>query len=246
MGDTTRIECELNARTRRYKTLVQHTLGKIRWLPDEKVSVSISWGKDSTVLMDIVLSVRPDARLMFIDHKCHYPDTYEFLQVVSKLYKQVDFVIPNLSFGELKELVKRWEISKARRNHIMRHEPIIEYVKKHKIDLQFVWLRKEESNTRKMVISHRWDVIESKQLGVRTAWMLSNWKSLDVRTYIVTNWLPYNTLYDKYAKFRWWKPYKYRVGWYLSNTAIKHWEAEFMRIHYPDIYEANKHLLWEM
>lgn len=57
--------------------------------------------------MDIVLSVRPDARLMFIDHKCHYPDTYEFLEMTSRRYRTVDFVYPKLSFAELKELVDR-------------------------------------------------------------------------------------------------------------------------------------------
>src|SRR4030042_6465157 len=68
---------------------------------DEKVYISFSGGKDSTVLLHLVRSIFPDVPAIFIDTGLEYPEIKEFV-------KQQDNVItirPKLSF---RQVIEKW------------------------------------------------------------------------------------------------------------------------------------------
>lgn len=71
----------------------------VEWYGEDGVYVSFSGGKDSTVLLDIVRSMYPNVRAMFVDVPTQYPELKEFVQT----FDNVDIVKPKMSFFEVCE-----------------------------------------------------------------------------------------------------------------------------------------------
>jgi len=79
---------------------IQKSLLRIReWYEyfQGEVYVAFSGGKDSTVLLDLVRSLYPDVKAVFIDTGLEYPEIKEFV----KTYKNIGILKPNLSFKQV-------------------------------------------------------------------------------------------------------------------------------------------------
>ena len=61
---------------------------------EDGVYVSFSGGKDSTVLLDIVRSLYPNTKAMFVDVPTQYPELRQFV----KRFPNVDIVTPKMNF----------------------------------------------------------------------------------------------------------------------------------------------------
>lgn len=64
---------------------------------DGKVSISFSGGKDSTVLLDLVRSIYPEVKAVFVDTGLEYPEIKDFV----KTFENVEIVRPEMSFKEV-------------------------------------------------------------------------------------------------------------------------------------------------
>ena len=85
------------------KVKVQKTRQRIREWVDEYgengVYVSVSGGKDSTVLLDIVRKDYPNVKAAFVDTGLEYPEIREFV----KGYDNVDWLKPKMNFKQVIE-----------------------------------------------------------------------------------------------------------------------------------------------
>ena len=57
----------------------------IDYYGEDKVYISFSAGKDSTVLIDLVRQVNPNIPAVFIDTGLEYPETKEFVNSIDKV-----------------------------------------------------------------------------------------------------------------------------------------------------------------
>ena len=66
---------------------------------EDGVVVAFSGGKDSTVLLDMVRELYPNARAMFVDVPTQYPELRQFV----KKFPNVDIVRPKINFIQVCE-----------------------------------------------------------------------------------------------------------------------------------------------
>lgn len=232
----TPIEYLLNAKTEKYRRLVKATKNDIaRTLPKYKnVSVSFSGGKDSTVLLDLVGKERNDIFVLFIESGATFPDTEKCIDFYARKYNVV--VVPSTyTYQEIYKMREKKDISNAQWMEWIVYEPVRQFVKDYKIDLQCIGLRAKESKRRQM----RFRVYPHERIqqvtGVGTFYPLKDWSYADIWTYIYENKLRYNTLYDKWRKIGV-EDSRSRVDSYLECEGHNNQTLELLEKFYPDIY----------
>ena len=86
----------------------------IDYYGDDKVYISFSGGKDSTVLLDLVRQVNPNIPAVFIDTGLEYPETKEFVNLIDN----VNILRPKLSFKQVIEKYGYPMVSKEQANYL--------------------------------------------------------------------------------------------------------------------------------
>ena len=86
----------------------------IDYYGEDKVYVSFSGGKDSTVLLDLVRQVNPNIPGVFIDTGLEYPETKEFVKTIDN----VTIIRPKMSFKQVIEKYGYPMVSKEQANYL--------------------------------------------------------------------------------------------------------------------------------
>ena len=86
----------------------------IDYYGENKVYISFSGGKDSTVLLDLVRQVNPNIPAVFIDTGLEYPETKEFVNSLDN----VTILRPKMSFKQVIEKYGYPMVSKEQANYI--------------------------------------------------------------------------------------------------------------------------------
>lgn len=86
----------------------------IDYYGEDKVYVSFSGGKDSTVLLDLVRQVNPNIPAVFIDTGLEYPETKEFVKTIDN----VTILRPKMSFKQVIETYGYPMVSKEQANYL--------------------------------------------------------------------------------------------------------------------------------
>lgn len=232
----TPIEYLLNAKTKKYRNLLERTKNDIRKTLKKykNVSVSFSGGKDSTVLLDLVGRERDDIIVLFIESGATFPDTTDLIKSYSEKYKVI--IVPSsYTYQEIYKMREKKDISNARWMEWIVYEPVRKFVADYQIDLQCIGLRAKESKRRQM----RFRVYPHERIqqatGVGTFYPLKDWSYADVWTYIFDNRLPYNKLYDRWRSIGV-SDSRSRVDSYLECEGHNNQTLELLEKFWPDIY----------
>ena len=86
----------------------------IDYYGEDKVYISFSGGKDSTVLLDLVRQVKPNIPVVFIDTGLEYPETKEFVNSIDN----VTILRPKMSFKQVIEKYGYPMVSKEQANYL--------------------------------------------------------------------------------------------------------------------------------
>ena len=86
----------------------------IDYFGENKVYISFSGGKDSTVLLDLVRQVNPNIPGVFIDTGLEYPETKEFVKRINN----VTILRPKMSFKQVIEKYGYPMVSKEQANYL--------------------------------------------------------------------------------------------------------------------------------
>ena len=86
----------------------------IDYFGEDKVYVSFSGGKDSTVLLDLVRQVNPNIPGVFIDTGLEYPETKEFVNSID----DITILRPKMSFKQVIEKYGYPVVSKEQANYL--------------------------------------------------------------------------------------------------------------------------------
>jgi phosphoadenosine phosphosulfate reductase len=157
--------------------------------------IAIAWkgGKDTTTMMHMIYAMygRIPFRVMFNDTTLEFPETYEFIERVKKLWN-LDLIVIRHTKKELEKY--HTEESDAEKKNILYHAKIHAIqrgLKKYKFKAFMLGIRKDEHEARKSETA-----FSPRDDHMRIHPML-DFTEKDIWDYIRANNVPYSKLYDK-------------------------------------------------
>jgi phosphoadenosine phosphosulfate reductase len=158
----------------------------------DKLCLTCSWQKQSSVLVHMVSELGIDIRVIELDTALFFRETYETRERLVERYG-LDLVRPDvISVAEQhkQEGPNLWETNPDRCCHVRKVEPLERALKEY--DAWISGIRREQSLTRKdaqrVEFSERYDVWKIQPLV--------DWDAKRVDAYIHVNEIPYNPLHD--------------------------------------------------
>jgi len=214
--------------------IVKKALGMMK-----KPYVSCSFGKDSVVLLHLVLRHSAEIDVIFINSQYCFPDTYE----VRDTFKEKH----NINMIELKQphdyidIINQYGLPDERTSY--EQKKVVELLKKdlanafayeHGYDGNFWGMRKDESRKRKWLLNTKGPIFWAEQAKLWRISPLTNWTWDDIWTYIHFYEVPYSKIYDKHGFC---DPKQIRNTSYVTTDgATINGRVAWLRYYYPDIY----------
>ena len=155
-----------------------------------KPYVAYSGGKDSSVVLHLILQQKSDIMVLHWDYGRHYIPRWleeEFIQNAKKM-GAINICIET---SDIYEILGREAINVLGSEYI---DGVVRDLKRKGYDLSFVGLRKQESTKRKLRI------VNNSYIGViPECWPVADWSWKDIWAYIFSNNIPYASIYEKYG-----------------------------------------------
>lgn len=228
----------LHAKTVEYVTRVSeaHDLIKEALHHMKNPYVSFSGGKDSTVMLHMVLKHKPDIPVIYWDADASYPDTEVFLKKVINEW-HLNFI--RVKTESMLSVFRKYGVNhpKIEQKTMIAtvYDPIKKLMKEHDYDGVFVGLRAEESFGRRKLIKHRGSIFHNKMQGVIECLPVANFTVQDIWSYITSNNVPYNTIYDKTAM----RPRnEIRVSYWCGESCREMGRWVWLKKEYPELYNT--------
>ncbi len=167
-------------------------------LPNEKVVFSSSLGYEDQIITHLIFSLNLNISVFTIDTGRLFPETHAVLNsTLSKYKRKVDVFFPDTT--AVQKLVTQkgplsfYESIENRKEccYVRKVEPL-----KRALQNYTIWItgiRAEQSPNRKEMLMAEWDEVNT----IIKIHPLLNWKLDEVKDYIKTNNIPYNSLHDK-------------------------------------------------
>jgi len=181
---------EYKSRVAEAISIIKQAFGKY-----QKPYCSFSGGKDSLVMTHIVTSLKPDVDVITLDY--------------SRTFVPLRYLI------EIKEIAKKlsWN-HQVIRSKILESSPndglpvmlqvlnyeVTPYLLKKGFDVVFVGLRKEESKWRELRIRNN-----KRLTKLPEVYPIAEFSWMDIWAYIISQELPYLSIYDKYGNIMGWE-----------------------------------------
>lgn len=164
-------------------------------LSEYKCYVAYSGGKDSTVVLHLVLQLNPNVMVLHWDYGRYYMPK-EVLEEIIGIARKVGVRNLRIETSDLYKKLGRKAINVLGRELLGK---LVPQLYKEGYRCVFLGLRAEESIRRKLRVKNT-RILK----GIKEICPLHNWTWLDVWAYIVSNNLPYLSHYDKYAQIEGW------------------------------------------
>jgi len=192
----------------------------------EKVALLWSGGRCSTAVLHMTLKINPKIKVLFVNTGVEYPETLKYVLNLGKEWK-INLIIlkPELTFWDI---IKKYGLPIIRRPNNMRKKgepdtppccywlkkkPVIEYIKKHKIEALITGIRAGESTVR--AINFRQKGAQFYYVKSEKIWKyhpIAFWNTKKVADYLLKNDIPLNPLYLKLDRVGCW-PCTAFIGW---------------------------------
>ena len=159
----------------------------------DRVSLACSFQKEESVLLDMLFSVEPKARVFAIDTHYLFPETYELWREVEQRYETKIEVFEGPSPDELAAThgEKLWERKPDLYLAVAKVEPLVRALGD--LDGWITGVRRDQSPTRANAPKLGWDAAHE----LWKANPLADWSDDDCWAYIREHGLPYNPLHDR-------------------------------------------------
>jgi len=167
----------------------------LRWASEEfgeRLSLSCSWQKQSSVLVHMVADLGLDVDVIELDTHLFFKETYETRERLVDRYglSLIQPQIITVAEQHKREGPNLWESNPDRCCHIRKVEPLIEVLRPY--DAWVSGIRRDQSPSRATASK----VERSERYGVWKIQPLADWSEQDVWAYIMANDIPYNPLHD--------------------------------------------------
>jgi phosphoadenosine phosphosulfate reductase len=167
----------------------------LRWASEEfgeRLCLSCSWQKQSSVLVHMVSELELDVDIVELDTHLFFKESYETRERLVERYG-LNLIVPDvITIGEQhkREGPNLWETNPDHCCHIRKVEPLIRALEPY--DAWVSGIRREQSPSR----AGARKVERSERYGVWKVQPLADWTEKDVWQYILRNDIPYNPLHD--------------------------------------------------
>lgn len=170
----------LYAQLKQYKVLVNKTSGFIHWALErvDNPYVACSFGKDSAVMLHLILQQKPDIPVMFVR------------RIETDLIDNFQETISKWSLQNLKILTYKGFLEGGKTGGLVTTTKDLPF------DSFFVGLRKEESAGRRISLKTHGLFFKNSHNKIRICPM-ADWKTNDIAAYCLSNKIP---VLDKYLK----------------------------------------------
>ncbi|GGE47766.1 hypothetical protein GCM10011391_28170 [Pullulanibacillus camelliae] len=165
---------------------------------------SISFGKDSIVLMHLLLQIAPDIDFVWSDRglEAELPETYDYIEVIKSKYPiNLTVIYPEMTMFEI---YHKYGIPGIHRNadktivtKKCMIEPFEKYAKENQKDGYFQGVRADESASRIKMAKSYGHLFFRKRDKMWVANPLLGWSGRDIWAYIVSRDIPYHPEYDR-------------------------------------------------
>jgi len=172
----------LYAQLKQYKVLVSKTSGFIRWALErvETPYVACSFGKDSSVMLDLVLKQRPEIPVVFASHpETRILDNYD--SVITEWIKK------GINYHEIFCEGNLIKIKHAQREAMQNWSD--------SWDAFFVGIRKDESFGRRVSLK-KYGMFHRLASGKIKICPMADWTTRDIAAYVISNDLPTLSKYN--------------------------------------------------
>jgi phosphoadenosine phosphosulfate reductase len=173
-------------------------LERLRWASqtyDNGLAMVSSFGPSSIVILDHLVKIQPDVRVMTIDTQMLFPETYTLIQDIREFYPtiQVQVVQPALSLEQhaLEYGEELWKNEPDLCCHLRKVTPLAEALAN-----QSAWIagiRRDQSRSRNNTPFVQWDT----RCDLIKLAPVADWSQKRVWDYIRQHHLPYNALHDR-------------------------------------------------
>jgi phosphoadenosine phosphosulfate reductase len=158
-----------------------------------RLAVACSFQKESSVVLDLILRVAPDAHVFTLDTHVLFPETYETWQRVEERYgiRVAVYSGPSLGRQAATHGDRLWERDPDACCDLRKVRPLREALAD--VDGWVTGLRRQQSPSRAATPKLGWDARHAR-------WKVSplaDWTEEDVWRYIAEHELPYNALHDR-------------------------------------------------
>lgn len=207
----------------------------------KKPYASLSFGKDSTVMVHLLLSARPWLPVMYVN--CgewdEWPDTSrvktEFLSRFPCNFLELSGPSIMTSYAKsgfyIQDEEIRPETRAAQREYGNSLGDILDSeAHENGLDGSFIGIRKEESDNRRRLFRMRGTLYYAETRKLWACYPLAFWSARDVWAYIVMYDLPYNELYDLDPQGR----ELARNGAMMGTRSARYGRLKFLQRMYPD------------
>jgi phosphoadenosine phosphosulfate reductase len=167
----------------------------LRWAYEEfgeRLCLSCSWQKQSSVLVHMVAELELDIDVVELDTHLFFKETYETRERIVERYG-ITLIRPEIitvAEQHKREGPNLWERDPDRCCHIRKVEPLIDVLRPY--DAWVSGIRRDQSPSR----AGARKVERSDRYGVWKVQPLADWSEKDVWSYITGNDIPYNPLHD--------------------------------------------------
>lgn len=230
-------------------SLIEETLKK-----HKNPVLSCSFGKDSTVTLDLVRRVKADIKVLWTDTGVEYPDTRMFADRLIDQWK-LDMIILSPDGWNFWKIVEKygWPLGARRRERAtgkccwyLKKKPLLKATKEYGFDLLIDGLTAYEGRDRYFTFRRNGEYRYSKELKNHKLSPLAWWTPDDVWGYIEKNGLPYNTYYDKELDRDMTKrgikrdryTYALRVGCWPCTVTLTSGGMRHLREFYPGLWKV--------
>lgn len=196
--------------------------------------LSFSGGKDSTVMLHMVLKHKPDIPVIYWDADASYPDTEKFIEKVVKEWK-LNFI--RRKTEPILSIFRKYGVTHPQTEQKTMiatvYNPIKKLMKEHDFDGVFVGLRAQESKGRRNLIDNRSQLFYNKSQKVMECLPVAHFTVQDIWAYITANNSPYNTIYDKTAMC---PRNDIRVSYWCGESCREMGRWVWLKKEYPELY----------
>jgi len=225
----------LYAKLQRFKTTVEKTeqvvCKALRRM--KKPYVSFSGGKDSLVMLHLVLERKQDIPLVYWDADASNPDTEKFLKLI---VEEWDLDLIRFKTESMMSVFRRYGVNHPQIEQKTMiatvYNPIKKLMKEYDFDGVFVGLRREESFGRRQLIKYRGSLFRNESQGVLECLPVAYFTVEDIWAYITSKGLPYNAVYDHTSIPR----NEIRVSYWCGESAREFGRFVWLKKEYPELY----------
>ena len=172
-------------------------LERLRWADQtygDGLAMVSSFGPSSIVILDHLVKIQPDVRVMTIDTHVLFPETYALIQKIREFYPtiQLQVVQPALSLEQqaLEYGEELWKTDPDLCCHLRKVAPLAEALVNH--SAWITGIRRDQSRSRGHTPFIQWD---TRYDLIKLA-PVADWSHKQVWNYIRQHGLPYNVLHD--------------------------------------------------